>query len=182
VGEDPTYAYSRALAQRHPDWLVFGATYDPNGLGFQRSVSIDNNFVKLADVDATWLDRGFTITSRRRFDAVIFNNPHILVPRDPARTGQLTLNLIQGFVTSGRQILRPGGIVQVNVTDALIRKHPVVGNFLNTADRRGHTFDSSEYFAPFFPRYTTGKIFPAYDPEHGGTQWLVRKLRSYEWH
>jgi hypothetical protein len=120
------------------------------------------------NVDATQLTTG-AVTGARRWDAIIFNNPHTGARRDYAGTAAL----ISGYLASASGVVSATGEVHVNITQSLLIEdmkadtNPgMVANALGyTGGYAGlstwPTFEQSGYYARFTQRYATGAGFPS---------------------
>jgi len=109
LGEDALFEYSRSLARSNPDFLVVAGSYRTPPT-FTESL---DNFVHIpGDVDARALGSYPKINSNGPYDSIVFNNPFMT-----DRMG--TVQLIEEFVGSSRQQLKPNGKVVVTINPKL---------------------------------------------------------------
>lgn len=148
---DGGFAYTLSLSSLHSNWRILGTTGP--GDGTQTIVPSVGNLMLLDNVDARNLNVG--ITGTRRYDAIIFNNPHA----GSNNTGPATAELITRFIQSARGLLKPNGEIHINATKAVLNEYSEVKAVLGLPTG---TFGQSRYYAPYIPRYTTGGPFPSY--------------------
>jgi RHS repeat-associated protein len=198
VGEHPSYQYSMNLAKLHPTWYVLGTTLGSLGQvpRLLPELSGYRNLQRMTNVDATQLEQYYSyyvsdkvqvhVTEREgaelggmfarvSWDAIIFNNPHILESND-AQTERSTLRLIGNYRRSAYQVGRTAfadAAIIATVTSALLDKYANIRSYFATTQWSQRRFGKSPYFAPFVPHYTNGNPFDWYkeDPNRAAALW-----------
>ena len=168
VGEN-SFEYSFALHKKRSDLGIIATSYESFSDLAQKArrwnytlPSPERGFAMLDNIDARFLGSYFPSNS---FDAVIFNNPHILAGDD---TGTLTAELIDDFLGSAPSVLRSSGQVHIDVTSKLLNSYDEVANSLSEYTIR-QAFKNSEFYAPYLARYSTGQPYKFWYPEKSGS-------------
>jgi RHS repeat-associated protein len=104
VGENRV-DYSRALANRHPDWYVIGSNYG-DGSNSQSWIGISGNHALVRNVDAARLHEG-DYTKTQQFDDIIWTGPRATSGWDVE-----TAALLDRVFPSAWQVLKPGGALR----------------------------------------------------------------------
>ena len=100
-----------------------------------------------------------------KFDAVIFNNPHIRVPKVGSINRRLTDTetggLIQQVGRSTWPLLKPNGEIHINLTRTMAANLANSLKGQNPLVRRSfvQSFSESDYFAPYIPLYSSNRRF-----------------------
>lgn len=153
VGEN-SFEYSYALHENNPNLNILATSYESfsdlirKGRRWQFTLpSPEQGFGMLDNIDARILGNYFPAGS---FDVAIFNHPYI-------DEGPLTSMLIADFLDSAPFILRGNSEIRITLTQKLVRQSQDIRSIIRGIDPV--RFSSSEYFAPFVPRYSTGEAY-----------------------